>query len=116
MDLAVPADYRVKIKESEKIDKYLDLSRELRKQWKLRVTLIPIVIGGRWTVSKSFERGLAELKIRGRIGDNPNYCIVSVSQNTEKSPGDQKRLAITQDPVKYHQLTVVREKNSIEIK
>ena len=28
VDFAVPGDYRVKIKESEMIDKYLDLSRE----------------------------------------------------------------------------------------
>ena len=31
MDFDVPADDRVKIKESEKIDKYLDLARELRQ-------------------------------------------------------------------------------------
>ena len=31
MDFAVPADYRVKSKESEKKDKYLDLTWELKK-------------------------------------------------------------------------------------
>ena len=31
VDFAVPADHRVKLKESEKIDKYLDLARELKK-------------------------------------------------------------------------------------
>ena len=31
VDFAVQADHRVKMKESEKIDKYLDLARELRK-------------------------------------------------------------------------------------
>ena len=31
-DFAVPVENRVKIKESEKIDKYLDLARELKKQ------------------------------------------------------------------------------------
>ena len=44
MDLVVPTD-RVKIKESEKKGKYLDLSRELRKQWNMWVTAIPIVKG-----------------------------------------------------------------------
>ena len=32
MDFAVPADHRVKIKESEKRDKYLDLTGELKKK------------------------------------------------------------------------------------
>ena len=40
MDFAVPADHRVKLKESEKKDKYLDLTRELKKTmetWKWRL-------------------------------------------------------------------------------
>ena len=30
-DFAVPADHRIKLKESEKKDKYLDLAREFKK-------------------------------------------------------------------------------------
>ena len=30
-DFAVPADHRIKLKESEKKDKYLDLARELKR-------------------------------------------------------------------------------------
>ena len=33
VDFAVPADHRVKWKENEKKDKYLDLARELKKCW-----------------------------------------------------------------------------------
>ena len=57
---AVLADDRVKIKENEVWDKYLDLARELKKkQWSMIVTVIPIVIG--------LVRELEELKIGGRI-------------------------------------------------
>ena len=35
-------------------------------------------------------------------GDNPNCIIVAIGQNTEKSPGDLKRLVVTQTPVKVH--------------
>ena len=31
VDFAVPADHRIKLKECEKKDKYLDLARELKK-------------------------------------------------------------------------------------
>ena len=31
VDFAVPSDHRIKVKESEKKDKYLDLARELKK-------------------------------------------------------------------------------------
>ena len=33
VDFAVPADHRIKLKECEKKDKYLDLARELEKLW-----------------------------------------------------------------------------------
>ena len=52
MDFAVPADHRVKLKESEKKDKYLDLTRELKKPWNMKVTFIPVVIGALGTVTK----------------------------------------------------------------
>ena len=35
----------VKLKESEKKDKYQDLARELKKLWDMKMTIIPIVIG-----------------------------------------------------------------------
>ena len=44
MDFAVPVDHRVKLKESEKKDRYLTLARELKKLWNMKVTFIPIVV------------------------------------------------------------------------
>ncbi len=40
-------------------------------------------------------------------GDHANNSIIENSQNTEKSPGDLRRLAVTQSPVKDHQLTLM---------
>ena len=41
----VSADNRVKLKENEKKDKFLDLAWDLKKQWKMKVTVISIVVG-----------------------------------------------------------------------
>ena len=68
MDFAVPADYWVKLKESEKKDKYLDLARELKKVWNMKVTFISIIIGALVTVTEGLLKGLEDLKIRGRVG------------------------------------------------
>ena len=40
-------------------------------------------------------------------GNHPNYSIVKISHNTETIPGNLRRLAITQTPVKDHLLTPV---------
>ena len=43
---------------------------------------------------------------RSRSRDQPNYSIVEVAQNIEKSPGDLRRLAISQTLLK-NQLMLV---------
>ena len=50
IDVACPEDERVKEKEDEKIVKYQDLARELRKIWNMEVEIIPIVIGKLGTI------------------------------------------------------------------
>ena len=42
VDFAVPAKNRVKLKVSEKKDKYQDLARELKKLWDMKVKIIPM--------------------------------------------------------------------------
>ena len=40
----------------------------------------------------------------------PNYSIIEVGHNTEKSPGDLKKVIVSQTPVKDHQLTLIGKK------
>ena len=63
VDFAVPADHRIKMKECEKKDKYLNLARELKKLWNMQVTIIPIVIGAFVTVTKGLLKGLEDLEV-----------------------------------------------------
>ena len=67
VDFAVPADHRIKLKECEKRDKYLNLARELKKLWNMKVTIIPIVIGAFGTVTKGLLNGLEDLEVGGRV-------------------------------------------------
>ena len=67
VDFAVPVDHRVKLKESEKKAMYLDLARELKKLWNMKVTAIPIVIGAFVAVTKGMVKGREGLDITGRV-------------------------------------------------
>ena len=40
-------------------------------------------------------------------GDNRNYIIIENSQNTEVCPGDLRRSALTETPVKKNQLKLM---------
>jgi len=53
IDFAIPHDSRVDSKEIEKIEKYQDLVRELKKLWDMRIVVIPIVIGAVGTTPKT---------------------------------------------------------------
>ena len=58
----------------------------------MKVTIIPIVIGAFGTVTKGLSKGLQDLKITGRVETIQTTTLLRSAQNTEKSPGDLKRL------------------------
>ena len=62
VDFAVPADHKVELKDAEKRGKYLDLARELKNPWNIKVMVIAIAF--------------CELS------------VVKIGQNTKKSQGD----------------------------
>ena len=67
MDFAILADHRVKLKESEKRDNYLDLARELKKTMKHEGDGDT---NCNWCSQHTHQRivkGLEELEIRGQV-------------------------------------------------
>ena len=91
-------------------DQYLDLAREVKMLWNMRVT----VIGVLGKVIKGLVRGLDNLEIGGR--EHPSYSIAEVGQNTKKSPGDFRRFTVIQILEKDHQLTLVRLSANASVK
>ena len=94
------------------------------------VTVIPILIGALGTIPKQLVRGLEELEIEWRaetiettallrrttilrrVLDFEEICChsnekPSVGMKSSQSPGDLRRLVVTQTPVRNHQLTLM---------
>ena len=80
VDFAVPAEHRIKLKECEKRDKYLDLARELKKLWNMQVTIIPIVIGAFGTATKGLLKGLEDLEVGGRVETTPTTALLRTAR------------------------------------
>ena len=70
MEFSVPADHSVKR------DKYLNLTRELKKLWNMKVTVIPIVSNAHGAFTKGFVKGLDDLEIRGRVETVQSTALV----------------------------------------
>ena len=56
MNFAVPADHKVNMEKSENIDKYLDLAKQLKKQWNMKVTVISLTVRVLRTVFKGLKK------------------------------------------------------------
>ena len=97
----------LKIKGSEKRDKYRDLVRELNKVCNMKVTVIPIMVSALGTTLKELVKGTRRHGNKKTNRGNPDYSIIKIGQNTEKSPGDLRRLTVTQTPMRKQQLTLV---------
>ena len=107
VDFAFLANHRVKLKESEKRTKYLDLTREMKKTMEQENDSDT---NCNWCTRYSHQKistGTVGLGNKRMNGDHPNYSIVGIGQNTKKSPGNLRRLAVTQTPEENHQLMLV---------
>ena len=67
----------------------------------MKVTLIPNLTGALGNHQR-IGKGTGRLRNKRVSGDHLHYSIVEIGQNTEKSPGDLRRLAVTQTPVENH--------------
>ena len=106
-DFDFQADYRMKIKEKEKPDKYLDLARELNKLWRMNLTVIQIVGALRIAPppKKKTEKRFVKLKFQRRSTRNRlHHYTRKISKNISKSLGELRRLPIIQTSVKKQQL------------
>ena len=107
-DFAVPADHSLKLKKKcEKKDTYLDLTRKLKKTMEHEGDDYTNCDWWFWYSNKRIIKGPGCLGYWRTSRDHPNDSIIENGQNTEKSPGDLRRLAVIQTPVKDHQLSSV---------
>ena len=73
----------------------------------MKVTIIPIMVGAFGTVTKGLLKRLEDLEFGGRVETIQTTALLINGKITEKSPGDLRRLAITQTPVKDYQLKLM---------
>ena len=57
-----------------------------------------------WYSHQRIGTGTGGLGNKRTTVDHPKYSIVEIGQNTKKSPGDLRRLAVAQTPVENHQM------------
>ena len=79
VEFAVLADHRVKLKESEKKDKYLDHAKELKKL-EHESDVCTNCNWCSWYSHQRINKGTGGLGNKRTSGDHPNYCITEIGQ------------------------------------
>ena len=80
---------------SQLTKEYLDLAKELKKLWNMKVIVIPIVISALGTVSEGLVKGLKDLEIRGREETIQTTALLWLARILKR---DLKRLVVIQTP------------------
>ena len=79
VDFAIPIDNHVKEKEEEKIDKSMDLAAEVRRQFRVKTVIVPIVLGALGTVPAKLSKSLEKLEIDDVIGSLQTAVLISTT-------------------------------------
>ena len=103
VDFGIP----VKLKESERRDKYDDLARELKKTMEHESDVGTHCNWCSWNHPQRVGKETGILGNTRTSGHHQNFNIIKIGQNTEKSPRALRRLGVTQTPAKSHRLTLV---------
>ena len=84
IDFAIPYDTRVDDKEVEKIERYLDLARELKKVWNMKVIVVPLKVGALGTPVKELEKRLKTICIEIKINELLKAVFIHTSRILRK--------------------------------
>ena len=99
----------------ETLGDLLSLSHQRKTIWCEKVargiimimTVLLIVVYALGTVPKRLKKKTGGISQYWKNGDHPDYNIDEIGQNTEKSPGDLRRLSVFQFPLEDLQLILV---------
>jgi hypothetical protein len=83
-DVAIPGDRNVIKREAENILKYKDLTIEIQRMWNVKTNVIPIIIGGTGTISKSFRKYLSNVPGIHEVKELQKTAILGTAHTLRK--------------------------------
>ena len=85
IDVACPFDTRVAEKEREKLDRYDDLKREIKRLWSCKsVAIVPIIIGALGTIHENFNSRLKMLDLAVGVNILQKACLLGSAKILRK--------------------------------
>ena len=84
VDFAIPYDTKIMEREIDKITKYQDIAREIRRLWNVKTQIVPLVIGTLGSMPKDLEHWLEMIGIKPRMNDLQKTVILQSARILRK--------------------------------
>jgi len=79
LDVAISEDRNVNRNEAEKILKYINLTIEIQRMWNVNTNVIPVIIRGTGTISKSFRKYLSNITGKHEVKELQKTAILDTA-------------------------------------
>ena len=85
IDMRVPSDRIIAVKEFDKLSKYKDLEIEIQKMWHLKTTVVPVIVGALGVVKKSLQEHIDKIPGQPLLQEIQKIVLTSTSHILRKT-------------------------------
>ena len=87
IDMTVPSDRNIALKEIEKKSKYKDLEVEIQRIWQMKTIVLPVVIGALGTVKKGMVENIEKVAKGASVTEIQKICMLESARILRKVLG-----------------------------
>ena len=85
IDMTVPSDRNIALKEIENKSKYRDQELEIQRMWHMKTVVIPVVVAALGTVKKGMIENIKKVSERATVTDSKDLHA-GICANPQKGP------------------------------
>lgn len=87
IDMTVPSDRNITLKEIEKKSKYKDLELEIQRMWHMKTIVVPVVVGALGTVKKGMVKNIEKVSKSANVTEIQKICMLGSARILRKVLG-----------------------------
>ena len=80
IDMTIPSDRNIALKETEKKSKYKDLELEIQRMWHMKTEAVPVVVGALGTIKKGMIENIKKVSERATVTETQKICMLRSAQ------------------------------------
>lgn len=80
IDVTVPSDKNIALKEIEKKSKYKDIELEIQRMWHMKILVIPVVAGALGAVKKGVVENVKKVSEAVTVTEFQKVCILGFAR------------------------------------